>query len=256
VNRMARIWTLLASLVSGCSPAPTPADESPGEPQSEANANAANAREEHLTSLRERMVERQIRARGVEDQRVLEAMRRVPRHRFVDPRDEEEAYADHPLSIGWKQTISQPYMVAVMSELAQVGPTERVLEIGTGSGYQAAVLAELAAEVYTIEIVEALGQEARALLEELGYDNVHTRIGDGYAGWPEQAPFDAIIVTAAPEEVPKPLIDQLKEGGRLVIPVGRALQELEVLSKHDGKIERETLFAVRFVPMTGEAGGD
>lgn len=213
-------------------------------------------REAHLTTLRDRMVDQQIRARGVQDERVLDALRRVERHRFIPDARESEAYDDHPLPIGQGQTISQPFIVARMTELARIEPGDRVLEIGTGSGYQAAILGELAAEVYSIEIVPELGQRSAALLEELGYENVHCRIGDGYAGWPERAPFDAILVTAAPPEVPEPLIDQLAEGGRLVIPVGDWSQELEVLTKKDGAISRESVFAVRFVPMTGKAQED
>ncbi len=199
------------------------------------------------------MVTEQIEARGVRDPRVLEALRRVPRHRFVPEAVREEAYADRPLPIGLEQTISQPYIVALMTELACIDADSKVLEIGTGSGYQAAVLAEIAREVYSIEIVAPLAERARATLSRLGYEKVHVRSGDGYRGWPEQAPFDAILVTAAPAQVPEPLKQQLAMGGRLVIPVGERHQELRVITRtQHGFRERRELF-VRFVPMTGEA---
>ena len=188
------------------------------------------------------------------DERVMDAMREVPRHEFVPPEFRgAAAYRDSPLPIGNGQTISQPYIVALMSDLADVGPDSIVLEIGTGSGYQAAILAEIVSHVYTIEIVEPLGRRAMETLERLGYDNVSVRIGDGYAGWPEQAPFDAIVVTAAPEQVPEPLIQQLKMGGRLVIPVGGQgeTQSLQVLEKTGaGEIAVTDVLPVRFVPFT------
>ena len=199
------------------------------------------------------MVESQIVARDVRDPRVLEAMRTVPRHRFVPPRLLSLAYEDHPLPIGHEQTISQPFIVAIMTELLELEPGDRVLEVGTGSGYQAAVLSVLVREVFTIEIVEELAVSATATLADLGYDNVTVRAGDGYRGWPEQQPFDAIIVTAAPEEIPEPLLEQLAEGGRLVIPVGGRSQELIQVRKRDGVLERRSVIPVRFVPMTGEA---
>ncbi len=204
-------------------------------------------------TMRDEMVKRQIQARGVSDERVLDAVSRVPRHRFVPAEAESSAYADHPLSIGHAQTISQPYIVALMSELLELDGSETVLEIGTGSGYQAAVLAELAARVFSIEIVDALAAGSRALLGSLGYANIQIRAGDGYHGWPEHAPFDAIILTAAPPEVPAPLFDQLAEGGRLVAPVGEDRQDLVRYRKVDGRIESEDVIPVRFVPMTGEA---
>jgi protein-L-isoaspartate(D-aspartate) O-methyltransferase len=202
---------------------------------------------------RERMVAEQLVARGVTDAKVLEAMRAVPRHRFVPPEWRELAHRDHPLPIGFDQTISQPFVVAFMTAALSLRGGERVLEVGTGSGYQAAVLGEIAREVWTIEIVEPLARQAESVLEELGYDNVHVRAGDGYRGWPEAAPFDAIIVTAAPEEVPQPLLDQLAPNGRLVAPVGGDDQELVLISRGPGGLERKTLLPVRFVPMTGEA---
>jgi protein-L-isoaspartate(D-aspartate) O-methyltransferase len=191
---------------------------------------------------------------SIRDERVLDAMRKVPRHRFVPPPYRKNAYDDHPLPIGEGQTISQPYIVAKMTELLELTPDSRVLEIGTGSGYQAAVLAELAGEVYSIEIVEPLGRRAAGVLEDLGYGDIHLRIGDGYRGWPEAAPFDAIIVTCAPERVPDPLQKQLAEGGRLVIPVGSQFwgQELVLIRKRRGELVRQDLLPVRFVPMTGE----
>ena len=205
---------------------------------------------------RTHMVERQLAGRGIDDPRVLEAMRRVPRHRFVPEAAAALAYSDSPLPIGHDQTISQPYIVALMTQLARPEPGDRALEVGTGSGYQAAVLAELVADVHTIEIVAPLAGQAARLLEELGYDNVAVRAGDGYAGWPEQAPFDVILVTAAPERIPAPLIEQLAPGGRLVIPVGpvHAVQELRVLEKReDGSLHERVVTPVRFVPLTGEA---
>ena len=187
-------------------------------------------------------------------ERVMQAIARVPRHRLVAPGDEAQAYLNRPLSIGLGQTISQPYIVALMTDLLEVRAGDKVLEIGTGSGYQAAVLAELGAKVYTIEIVEPLGREAARRLTSLGYTGIETRIGDGYRGWPEQAPFDSIIVTAAPPDVPPELVRQLKAGGRLVIPLGPQLgaQTLYVIEKsHDGALKRRPVLAVRFVPLTG-----
>jgi protein-L-isoaspartate(D-aspartate) O-methyltransferase len=204
-------------------------------------------------AARRSMVEHQIAARGVRDPRVLAAMREVPRHRFVPPELAGRAYADEPLPIGHQQTISQPYVVALMSELADLAPGERVLEIGTGSGYHAAVLARLAGRVLTIEIVPELAERARSTLAELGIDNVVVRAGDGYGGWPEEAPFDAIVLTAAPPEVPQPLLDQLAEGGRLVAPVGEGMQQLTVITRTRDGFRSEPVVPVRFVPMTGEA---
>ncbi|UCF79888.1 MAG: protein-L-isoaspartate(D-aspartate) O-methyltransferase [Candidatus Eiseniibacteriota bacterium] len=202
---------------------------------------------------RSRMVDEQIFRRGVKDVRVLAAMRKVPRHEFVPESYRKYAYADEPLPIGEGQTISQPYIVALMTETLSIGKDSRVLEVGTGSGYQAAVLAEIAEEVYSIEIVEPLAERAEETLKRLGYRNVHVRVGDGYRGWPEKAPFDAIIVTAAPDHIPQPLIDQLKVGGRLSIPVGDVYQELILVTKTDSGIVKKDVLPVRFVPMTGEA---
>jgi protein-L-isoaspartate(D-aspartate) O-methyltransferase len=201
------------------------------------------------------MVASQIAGRGISDPRVLDAMRRVERHRFVPAALAQAAYGDHPLPIGRGQTISQPYIVALMTELARVKPGARVLEIGTGSGYQAAVLALLAKEVYSIEIVEPLAAEAAERLRALGFANVTVRAGDGYRGWAEHAPFDAILVTAAPPEIPKPLVDQLAVGGRLVAPVGEegGTQALVVVERTESGVKRWSVAPVRFVPMTGEA---
>jgi protein-L-isoaspartate(D-aspartate) O-methyltransferase len=204
---------------------------------------------------REEMVVEQIEARGVADAATLAALRRVPRHEFVPPALEREAYADHPLPIGHGQTISQPYIVAFMTEALGLRGGERVLEVGTGSGYQAAVLACIAARVYSIEIVEPLATEARERLERLGYSNVEVRAGDGYRGWPEAAPFDAIIVTAAAPRIPQPLEAQLRDGGRLVIPVGDDLQELVVVTRHGDSFAEKRVLPVRFVPMTGRVRG-
>jgi protein-L-isoaspartate(D-aspartate) O-methyltransferase len=203
---------------------------------------------------RREMVHGQIAARGVRDPRVLEAMRKVPRHAFMPAQRAAFAYDDSPQPIGHEQTISQPYIVALMTELLALEPGDKVLEIGTGSGYQAAVLAELVSEVYSIEIVEPLAKLAARTLGELGYGRVHVRAGDGYRGWPEAAPFDAIVVTAAPGHVPAPLKAQLAGGGRLVIPVGERSQELRVITRRGaGDFEEHSVIPVRFVPMTGEA---
>ncbi len=194
-----------------------------------------------------------IESRGVEDSAVIDAMRTVPRHRFVPAPLSEQAYADRPLPIGEQQTISQPYIVALMTELLDPRPGDTVLEIGTGSGYQAAVLAELVAHVYTIEIIDVLADRADSTLKALGYKNITVKTGDGYQGWKEHAPFDGIIVTAAPDHVPQPLVDQLADGGHLVIPVGDEWQELVVLTREGKEITRRSVTPVRFVPMTGEA---
>ena len=200
------------------------------------------------------MVERQIVARGVRDERVLSVMRRVPRHLFVPAAEAAHAYDDRPLPIASGQTISQPYVVAFMTEQLRLTGRERVLEIGTGSGYQTAVLAALASRVYSIEIRPELAEAARGLLARLGVDNVEVRAADGYHGWPEEAPFDAILVTAAPERVPQPLLDQLALGGRMVIPVGGFYQELKVIERTAQGLSERSVLPVRFVPFVGEAG--
>jgi protein-L-isoaspartate(D-aspartate) O-methyltransferase len=201
---------------------------------------------------REQMVAQQIASRGVRDKRTLAAMRKVPRHLFVPPAVAGQAYDDHPLPIGHGQTISQPYIVAFMTEALHLDGDETVLEVGTGSGYQAAVLAEIVPRVYSIEIVAPLAEEAGGRLRDLGYSNVEVRAGDGYQGWPEAAPFDAIIVTAAAPRIPEPLKEQLGEGGRLILPVGDEWQELVVVTRRGDRFEEKRVLAVRFVPMTGE----
>jgi protein-L-isoaspartate(D-aspartate) O-methyltransferase len=203
-------------------------------------------------SQRQKMVRSQLEARGIDHYKVLNAMRTVPRHRFVPENMRPYAYDDRPLPLGHRQTISQPYIVGYMTAAIDPDPRHKVLEIGTGSGYQAAVLAEIVDAVFTIEIVPPLGEQASTLLQELGYDNVHVRIGDGYAGWPEQAPFDAIVVTAAAEEIPAPLAAQLKEGGKMIIPIGHesSLQNLVLVTKEGDELIEKPLLPVRFVPFT------
>src|SRR5437762_4976002 len=199
---------------------------------------------------RERIVKEQIVMRGVVEEPVLAAMRKVPREEFVPAEFRAESYTDRPLPIGYDQTISQPFIVAFMTEELRPQPIDRVLEIGTGSGYQAAILAELVAEVYSIEIIEPLAKNAEAMLQRLGYTNVYVYTGSGYKGWPDHAPFDSIIVTCAPEHVPQPLLDQLKEGGRMIIPVGaKYAQELYLFEKRNGRLQQSAVLPVRFVPM-------
>jgi protein-L-isoaspartate(D-aspartate) O-methyltransferase len=231
---MGRALLLFGALAVSCGPAPLANDVS------------------ELARARQRMVAEQIEARGVKSPRVLEAMRTVPRHEFVPPAARHDAYGDHPLLIGHGQTISQPYIVAFMTEALGLTGGEKVLEVGTGSGYQAAVLSQVASSVYSIEIVAPLAEEARERIARLGYRNVFLRAGDGYKGWPEAAPFDAIVVTAAAPKVPEPLKAQLKDGGRLVIPVGDQNQELVVLTRRGDTFEERRVLPVIFVPMTGE----
>ena len=216
-----------------------------------AEEGAARA-EQEWARLRDEMVRTQIAARGVRDERVLAAMRSVPRHLFVPEDVRAQAYEDHPLPIGEGQTISQPYIVGLMSELLEVGSGDRVLEIGTGSGYQAAILAEMGCEVYTIEIRPQLAADAEERLTKLGYSNVHVLVGDGYVGWPKAAPFAGIIGTAAPERTPQNFLDQLASGGHLVIPIGSFYQQLKVYTREDGSVLERDVIPVRFVPMIGE----
>ncbi|MFB6264322.1 MAG: protein-L-isoaspartate(D-aspartate) O-methyltransferase [Bradymonadaceae bacterium] len=235
------------------SPAATDDREEPDSSETRtAHADATTARQAtgRFAKRRRRMVRQQLKGRDITDKRVLDAMRTVPRHRFVLPRWRSRAYADSPLPIGHGQTISQPYIVAYMTQVLDVRKGHEVFEVGTGSGYQAAILAELGAEVYSVEIVCELAKRARKTLKSQGYDNVHVRCGDGYEGWPEHAPFDRIILTAAPDELPDTLVDQLARGGRLVAPVGEHVQELRVVrKKEDGSVVETDLKKVRFVPM-------
>ncbi len=236
---------LLASLLAFCTAACAVS--------STGSSDDRRSAEEDFERRRQSMVSTQIEARGIRQPSVLEALRRVPRHLFVPPELRGEAYAARPLPIGLRQTISQPYIVALMTELIQPDPGMKVLEVGTGSGYQAAVLARCAGELFTIEIVPELGRNAAELLDTLGHTNVHARIGDGFDGWPEQAPFGGIVVTAAPARIPQPLLDQLAPGGRLVIPVGEGSQQLVVVTRTADGFERRSVTPVRFVPMTGKA---
>lgn len=216
--------------------------------------SCAQNKEKDFKMERKKMVEYQIKRRGIKDEKVLQAMLKVPRHLLIPKKNWDLAYADQPVPIGEGQTISQPYIVALMTELLELKGEEKVLEIGTGSGYQAAILAELSKEVYTIEIIESLGKRAEENLKKLGYKNIKVKIGDGFLGWPDYAPFDAIIVTCAVPQVPPPLIEQLKEGGKIVIPLGEELsyQTLTVVEKKKGKLIYKDITGVIFVPMTGE----
>jgi protein-L-isoaspartate(D-aspartate) O-methyltransferase len=234
VRRVSEFLILAALGATACGQRPTPASD--------------------FAAERQLMVQQQLITRGIKDQRVLAAMAKVPREEFVTPESRAASYEDGPLPIGYSQTISQPYMVAFMTEQLRLKPSDRVLEVGTGSGYQAAILADLVSEVYSIEIIEPLAKSAEAILQRLGYKNVHLKIGDGYKGWPETAPFDAIIVTCAPDKVPQPLVDQLNDGGRMVIPVGdKFAQQLYLLEKKNGQLKESATLPVRFVPMAGEA---
>jgi protein-L-isoaspartate(D-aspartate) O-methyltransferase len=233
VRRVGQNLVLAAIIVSGCGQKATPASD--------------------FAAQREHMVAQQLVTRGIKDARVLAAMKKVPREEFVSPDSRAVSYEDGPLPIGHDQTISQPYVVAFMTEQLRPQPADRVLEVGTGSGYQAAILAELVSDVYSIEIVEPLAKSAEATLQRLGYKNIHLKVGDGYKGWPEAAPFDAIIVTCAPDKVPQSLVQQLKDGGRMVIPVGdRFAQQLYLLEKKNGQLKQSATLPVRFVPMTSE----
>jgi len=234
VRRVSQCLLLAAIAATGCGQKPTPAPD--------------------FAAQRQRMVQQQLKAHGIKNERVLAAMAKVAREEFIPAGARVEAYEDGPLPIGYDQTISQPYIVAFMTDQLRPKRSDRVLEIGTGSGYQAAILAELVTEVYTIEIVEPLAKAAEATLQRLGYKNVHLKVGDGYKGWQEEAPFDAIIVTCAPDKVPQPLVDQLKDGGRMVIPVGeRFAQQLYLLEKKNGQLKESVTLPVRFVPMLRDA---
>jgi len=213
--------------------------------------NGIQVPQDEFAAKRQKMVEKQIVGRGISDKPTLEALRKVPRHLFVPRNMEEYAYDDSPLPIGYSQTISQPYIVALMTQVVSPAPGKKVLEIGTGSGYQAAVLAEIVDSVFTIEIVPELAKQSAELFKKLGYKNIISKYGDGYKGWPEHAPFDVIVVTAAPEEIPQPLLNQLAENGKLVIPVGNpySFQELILAEKKNGKISKQRITSVRFVPF-------
>ena len=247
------LWTPLTACASVPLATPTLASQSSAEHEGTL-ASPFTPTPDQYTKEREYMVQSQIESRGISNSAVLEAMRQVPRHEFVLKPYLHLAYADSPLPINYGQTISQPYIVAWMSELLHVEPGDRVLEIGTGSGYQAAVLAEMGIEVYTIEIIPELAQEVRQRLDDLGYSDIHTLNADGYFGWEEFAPYDAIIVTAAPDHLPQPLVNQLADGGRLVIPIGPvgATQTLWVFEKIEGELQATNMGGVRFVPLTGE----
>jgi protein-L-isoaspartate(D-aspartate) O-methyltransferase len=249
---------LLLALLAGCAgsdstpaPSPTGPSVSPAATPAAAAATPAAA----FQRQRQQMVERQIEGRGITDEAVLEALATVPRHAFVPADYQSQAYNDHPLPIGYGQTISQPYIVALMTELVDLQPGERVLEIGTGSGYQAAVLAQVTDQVYTIEIVPELARRAQQTFEQLGYDQIEAKQGDGYWGWEEHAPFDAIVVTAAPDHVPQPLVNQLADGGKMVIPIGPpgGYQSLWILERQGEQITRRNWGGVRFVPFTRSA---
>ena len=225
---------------------------SPDHVSDQATASAQRQRTDaEFAKQRRRLVE-DLRVQGIRSKPVLEAMVQVPRHKFVPPAYQTLAYQDQPLPIGHEQTISQPFIVAYMTEAAEVMPGEKVLEIGTGSGYQAAILSQLAREVYSIEIIPALAESARAQLGKLGYKNVHVKAGNGYAGWPQHAPFDAIVVTAAPDHIPQALVDQLAVNGKMVIPVGSSYQEMTVITKTRSGVVQQRTIPVRFVPMTGK----
>ena len=213
--------------------------------------NKNHSAEDNYAELRHKMVRKQIRNRGIVNARVLEVMNKLPRHQFVEPSFLDDAYADHALPITNNQTISQPYIVALMTELLELHPTFKVLEIGTGCGYQTAVLAEIVEQVYTVEIIENLAKDARERLETFGYRNICLKVGNGYFGWQEHAPYDGILVAAAPKEIPNRLIDQLSIGGRLVLPIGASNQELVLIQKTKRGIQQTAITGVRFVPMTG-----
>lgn len=248
MNKLLSLFTFcLFLLFFSCYGSVNSINSPPEHPQ---NLNDNN--QDQYEKARREMVDTQIRARGITDNSVLKAMMKVPRHKFLPPTHSEAAYIDSPLSIAHNQTISQPFIVAYMTEAADISKNDKVLEIGTGSGYQAAILGELAKEVYTIEIIPELANEASKVLNELGYNNVFVKTGNGYLGLPEQAPFDAIVVTAAPDKVPQALVDQLAVNGKMVIPVGDKNQEMMVIRKTKKGVTQKKTMSVRFVPMTGK----
>jgi len=246
------------SIIVACAPAHVRPEWQPGTLPAQAPAVGGSPTADLFQGSRLEMVRSQLETRDVRDRDVLRAMEKVPRHEFVPDDYIAQAYEDHPLPIGYGQTISQPYIVAVMTELLRLTPQSRVLEIGTGSGYQAAILGELVAQVYTIEIVPELCEQAQARLTRMGYANVEVRCGDGYYGWEEHAPYDAIIVTCAPDHIPQPLVAQLAEGGRMVIPVGPpgAYQVLWRVEKQGAEVKSERMMGVAFVPLTGDHDQD
>lgn len=250
IRRALSLSGVLLTAMAACRGAP--GTSAPPAPTALSRSSTTPEGSDPTQQIRERMVREQIEARDIKDARVLAAMRKVPRHLFVPGWARGLSYDDSPAPIGYGQTISQPYIVALMTELAAVSPGARVLEVGTGSGYQAAILAEVGAKVYSIEIIEGLATSAAKILSELGYQSVSVRAGDGYRGWSDAAPFDAILVTAAPPRVPEPLKEQLRVGGRLVVPVGRGVQDLCVITRHEDGFTERTVIPVRFVPMTGE----
>lgn len=249
------MWVVLVAALAALTGCDSENGEEHATAGGEAESPPAATTDDRFAEERYAMVRDTVASRDVTDENVLRAMRTVPRHELVPEDQRDDSYEDHPLPIGHDQTISQPYIVGLMTQLAEVDRGDTVLEVGTGSGYQAAVLAEMGVEVYSIEIVEPLAERAAADLERLGYDSVHVRAGDGYRGWPEHAPFDAIIITAAPPRIPEPLKEQLKVGGRMVVPVGPdgGHQELMVLTRTEAGFDQRTVIPVRFVPMTGEA---
>ncbi len=243
---MMTLLTLLAVTTDACSTYRSVASGN-------GNSGSRSPGDDATLRARQRMVHEQLERRGIRDAKVLDAMLRVPRHDFVPEDLRSSAYEDGALPIGLKQTISQPFIVAFMTQSLQLDGSERVLEIGTGSGYQAAILAEIADQVYTIEIIPELASQAKSILDRLNYTNIHYMTGDGYMGWPEFQPFDCIIVTAAPDHIPESLLSQLRTGGRMILPVGRGDQELILLEKRSDRITRRSTIPVRFVPMTGKA---
>jgi protein-L-isoaspartate(D-aspartate) O-methyltransferase len=251
VHIQARLITL-AGVLCCCGPiAFTQAQDQDDEKPKKAEASALA---DQFAARRNRMVDRHLAERGIKNKRVLDAFRTVPRHKFLPPGTRRQAYDDESIPIGEGQTITPPYDVAFMTEVLDPKPTDIVYEVGTGSGYQSAILSQLVKEVYSVEIHQPLSERATKVHKEVGYKNIHTRVGDGYEGWPEAAPFDAIIVTCAPQKIPQPLVDQLKEGGRMVIPLGdRVTQSVWLVTKKGGKLTKRELKPTLFVPMTGRA---